>query len=70
MVDTDKLRGCLVENRITQTEMSEKLGMTPKTFISRMKQKKFMTDEIDIMVDVLGLNTQEAVAIFFAKKVT
>lgn len=67
MVNTDELRGRLTACNITYAEMAKKLGITPKTFTTRIKKKIFMSDEIDTMVDVLGLDKEEAWKIFFAK---
>lgn len=67
MVNVDELRGKLVARNITHAEMAKILNITPKTFTSRLKKKIFMSDEIDIMVAVLGLEKDEAWRIFFAK---
>lgn len=67
MVNVDELRGKLTARNITHAEMAKKLGITPKTFTSRIKKKIFMSDEIDTMVEVLGLDKDEAWKIFFAK---
>ena len=70
MVDVNRLQGELVANKVTKSEMARKLGMSGKTFGLRLKQKRFMTDEIDKMVDILNLNRESAVKIFFAKEVS
>lgn len=70
MVDVNKLQGELVANKVTKAEMAKKLGMSPKTFGLRLKQKRFMSDEIDKMVTILNLNRDRAVNIFFAKEVS
>lgn len=70
MVDVKKLKGALASNDISQTDMACKLGITQKTFSTRMQQKRFYTDEIDIMVEVLNLDHDTAVSIFFAQKVS
>ena len=38
MIDTNKLRGVIVENGKTQCDVAKMLGMTPKTFYSKMKK--------------------------------
>lgn len=68
MIDTNKLRGVIVENGKTQRDVAKMLGMTPKTFYIRMKKGVFGSDEIQIMID--NLNIQNPMDIFFAKKVT
>lgn len=70
MVDVDRLQGELVANNVTKAEMAEKLGMSRKTFGLRLKQKRFMSDEIDKMVIILNLSRDRAVNIFFAKEVS
>lgn len=39
MVNTDKLRGIMAERRKTQTDMARVIGISPKTFYTRMKKK-------------------------------
>lgn len=70
MVDSNKLRGCLKEHQITQEEISKKIGITPKTFTSRLRSGVFKTDEIDAIINVLGIDKDRAIEIFFARKVT
>ena len=70
MVDVNRLKGELVINNIKQSEMAEKLGISPKTFSLRMKQKRFYTDEIDMMIKELNLNYDDAIRIFFVINVT
>lgn len=68
MIDTNKLRGIIVENGKTQCDVAKMLGMTPKTFYTKMKKGVFGSDEIQIMID--KLNIHNPMDIFFAKKVT
>lgn len=68
MIDTNKLRGVIVENGKTQCDVAKMLGMTPKTFYSKMKKGVFGSDEIQIMID--KLNIHNPMDIFFAKKIT
>lgn len=70
MVDIDRLQGELVANRITKPEMAEKLGISTKTFYARLKKGCFMTNEIDKMVEILKLDRDLAINIFFAQKVS
>lgn len=65
MVDTNKLRGIIAENRKTQTEVAKMIGVTPKTFYLRMQKGVFGSDEIQIMIDKLGIDNP--MEIFFAK---
>jgi transcriptional regulator with XRE-family HTH domain len=68
MIRTDKIIGMLAEKGITQAEMAEKLGVSPKTFYSRMKKGVFTSTEMDIMIDVLRIDDPRP--IFFADKVS
>lgn len=63
MVKVDKLRGIIAENKKTQTDVAAMLGMTPKTFYSRMKKGVFGSDEIQIMIN--ELNIDNPMYIFF-----
>ena len=68
MVDTNKLRGIIVQNEKTQEQVARHIGITPKTFYSKMKRKVFGSDEIEEMIDYL--NIDDPISIFFAKNVT
>lgn len=68
MVDTNKLKGLIVENGKTQGEVARYIGITPKTFYNRMAKKVFGSDEIEKMIEYL--NIEDPVPIFFAKRVT
>lgn len=68
MVNTDKLRGIIAENKKTQTDIAKMIGITPKTFYLRMQKGVFGSDEIQIMID--NLHIENPMEIFFAEKVT
>ncbi len=68
MIRTDKLIGEMAARRISGRKMAEKLGISPKTFYTKMKRGVFGTDEVEIMIKELELN--DPMAIFFANKVT
>ena len=68
MVDTNKLRGCIVAKGKTQEEVAKSIGITPKTFSLRMKKRVFGSDEIEKMIDLLDID--DPMTIFFAKSVT
>lgn len=65
MVDTNRLKGLIVENEKTQEEVARYIGITPKTFYSKMKRKVFGSDEIEKMIELL--NIEDPTPIFFAK---
>ena len=62
-LDRDKLRGILAENRLSQRKMAQILGITDKTFYSKMKKGVFDSDEIAQMIQTLGI--EDPAAIFF-----
>lgn len=68
MVDTNKLRGVIAENRKTQKDIAKMLNMAPKTFYLKMKNGVFGSDEIQVMID--NLNIDNPMDVFFTKKVT
>ena len=65
MIDTDKLKGIIVEQRKTQEDVAKYIGITPKTFYMKMKKGVFGSDEIEMMIEYL--NIQYPMQIFFAK---
>lgn len=68
MIDTNKLKGIIAENNTSQRQIALKLGMTEKTFYSKMKKGIFDSDEISEMISILSI--ANPVEIFFAKDVT
>lgn len=68
MLDANKLKGVIVENGYTQKDMAELLGVTPKTFYTKMATSGFGIDEAKILID--HLNIEKPCEIFFANNVT
>lgn len=66
MVDTNRLRSVLALNGKTQKDVAIHLGMTPKTFGSKMQKGVFGSDEIEKMIDYL--NIEDPMSIFFSRK--
>lgn len=66
MVATEKLRGIIAEQGLSQRQVAKRLGMTEKTFYSKMKKGVFGTDEVDQMIAILKI--ENPVEIFFPKK--
>lgn len=66
MIKTDKLKGLIVENGYTQTDVAKAIGITPKTFYLKMKEGVFGSDEIEVMIELLKI--EDPVKIFFAKE--
>lgn len=65
MVKTNKLLGIIAEKKSSQTKIANELGMTPKTFYTKMKKGVFDSDEIQHMIRILEIN--DPVSIFFAE---
>ena len=70
MVNTDALRGIIAERNLSQAEVAKHLGMTPKTFYSKMNKKVFDSDEIETMIRLLSIPLDRCAHIFFASEVT
>ena len=68
MIDTNALRGKIIERGLTQAKMAEIIGITPKTFYEKMKRGVFGSDEIETMIQTLRI--EKPMEIFFAKKVS
>jgi DNA-binding XRE family transcriptional regulator len=68
MIDTTALKGVIVSNGMTQQDVAKQIGMTPKTFYSKMKKGVFGSDEMEKMIDLLSI--KNPAEIFFANKVT
>lgn len=68
MINTLKLKGVFAENGVTQKDVAKMIGVTPKTFYSKMQIGVFGSDEIQVMIDELKI--ENPMDIFFAKSVT
>lgn len=66
MIRTDELRGIIAKNKLSQSDVAVKIGVTPKTFYEKMKNGVFGSDEIQIMIEELHI--EDPIAIFFAKE--
>lgn len=66
MIQVDKLRGIIAQKRLSQSDVAKAIGITPKTFYTKMKNGIFGSDEIDAMISVL--NIENPTDIFFARK--
>ena len=65
MVLTNELKGRIVAKGLTQGEVAEKLGITPKTFSSKLEKGIFTTIEIEKLIKILDL--KKPWEIFFSK---
>ena len=68
MIDTNALRGVIAANGMTQQDVARHMGISPKTFYSKMKRGVFGSDEMEAMIRLLSIENPSA--IFFANKVT
>ena len=66
MVATDKLRGIISERGKSQRQVAKELGMSEKTFYTKMKNGVFGTDEAEKMVEILHINNPAE--IFLARR--
>lgn len=64
MIRTDELRGAIAKKGLSQRKLAQMLGMSEKTFYSKMKRGIFRSDEIEKMVLLLEIN--DPFNIFFA----
>ena len=70
MVNTNKLKGKLVEHEMTQQDLADLLGMDRSTFYRKMKEGgRFSIQEVNQIVEIIPLTKDEALDIFFAKPV-
>ena len=66
LIKTNELRGEIARNRMNQKDVAALIGVTPKTFYDKMKKGVFGSDEIQKMIDALGI--KDPMSIFFAKE--
>ena len=66
MIKTNELKGIIAKNGLTQKQVAERIGITPKTFYEKMKKGVFGSDEIQKMIEILNINNP--CEIFFAKE--
>lgn len=68
MINTNKLRGLIAERGLSQVKVAEILGVTPKTFYSKMERGVFDSDEIEAMIVSLDIPRDSCMDIFLLKK--
>ena len=71
MVNIDKLRGIMRERRISVEELADAIGIDRSTLYRRFADggESFTIKEVNAIVEVLDLDEETALAIFFASKV-
>lgn len=70
MVNTNRLLGVLKEKQVTQESLCKQIRMNHKTFYNRLQRKRFFSDEIEKIAQVLNLSCKEIIEIFFTNIVT
>lgn len=68
MLDAKALKAEMVRNGYNNLTMAKELGISPRTFTTRLKTGDFGSKEIDVMIEKLKLS--DPMAIFFAPQVT
>ena len=66
MIKVNELKAEIIKNNLTQADVAKMIGVTPKTFYTKMKRGVFGSDEIQIMIDELHIDNP--MPIFFAHK--
>ena len=70
MVNTGALRGVIAERGLSQADVAKRLSMTPKTFYTKMRKRVLDSDEIEAMINLLEIPSENFVRIFFAQNVS
>lgn len=68
MLDVKALKAEMLRNGYNNSTMAKELGITSRTFTTRLKTGDFGSKEIEVMIDKLKLS--EPMEIFFASQVT
>lgn len=70
-VNTEKLKEVIIEKNTTQENVADSLEINRSTFYRKMRnhEKSFSVEEAQKMVELIPLTMDEAVEIFFNKKV-
>ena len=65
MIDVSALRAEMARNNLTMKDVAKEMGITPKTFSSKLKKGVLGTDEAEILIRILNIQCPEA--IFFSR---
>lgn len=68
MLNVPEFRAAMARKGYTQKELAAILGISEKTFYERIKSKRFGTEEIELLIPVLGIS--DPLSIFFDGIVT
>lgn len=67
MILVNKLKGEIVSKGLTQGEVAQMLGMSPKTFSCKLKRGILGSDEIERLMNILEI--EDPRDIFFVREV-
>ena len=65
MVDTNKLKGLIVERGLTQTEVYNRMGLSKRQWQGRIEKKKFDSDDMMKLISILDIDNPSP--IFFVQ---
>lgn len=68
MINVNELKGRIVAKGYTQTDVANKIGITPKTFSTKLKKGVLNSKEIEKLIDILDI--KNPIDIFFVDNVT
>ncbi len=69
MIQVNKLKGKIVSKGLRQQDVAKSLGISTKTFNTKLNKGIFNSDEIEKLIEVLEIrNPTEIVEIFHATK--
>lgn len=55
VINTNRLKGLIVEKGYSQSEIAKRIGITPKTFYTKMDKGVFNSNEIDVIIHILSI---------------
>lgn len=56
-----RLKGIIAENGLSQRDVAKAIGMSEKTFYTKMKKGKFGIDEAEAMINLLKIENPAAI---------
>lgn len=56
-----RLKGIIAENGLSQREVAKAIGLSEKTFYSKMKKGVFGTDEAEAMIRLLNIKNPSVI---------
>jgi len=65
VVDTNKLKGLIVERGLTQTEVYSRMGLSKRQWQGRIEKKKFDSDDMMQLISILDIDNPSP--IFFVQ---